>query len=695
MASRRVSGFVRKVFSGRSEGSNQSVPPEKKTLFALIVGINDYAVPAAARPLKGAVVDAEAFRNYLVKHLHVPENNIRVLLNRRATREKIILGFNALKEDVRIAKEDPILIYFAGHGMETDSPKGWECGDPENKIQMIVPHDFGKRHENSTVHGIPDLSIRCLLEGIADKKGNNITVILDCCHSGSGTRGEADDSSSLIRSVDVDVEVPPGLDESIRCACDTSRGIALPRESYARGAKSHVLLAACGRQETAREKGGRGYFTKALLKLLEAVGPENLTYASVLEKIGPILEQSPQCEGDNRNRILFNLRPPPAALSHWKIRMNKGNYILHAGAIHGVTVGDEYCIYPSPEASSMLGVLIVWDVKSIRQWTTVLYPQPRSELALTDNSVAVRSKVGKTFSLIFKPPSHSKQCLELYKEIGKKLGKEAHTGIRLDKSGIEAKLAMSVVTKDEIAFDVLDHSDRMDGNGNTRIPHTVSPGDELYSVLHAIAHYYRCLEYKGMTSGIERAVSVTFTELEYHSDNFDMRPVGRSLNHNRVVDISVEEHKRYGFKVINRSSYDLYMNAIYFDNMDFSIKVWYQSHTAGRFVTDPTIPKNGGSISVGYGDGGGLPYKFSLDDNAQIETGFLKLYLTSTNVDLSCISQDSPFKGDRRKGEQVKAHTLTEIWGTISLKFIQRRHRPYSADASPGLRPSVTAPFHQ
>ncbi|KIJ36089.1 hypothetical protein M422DRAFT_179848, partial [Sphaerobolus stellatus SS14] len=118
------------------------------------------------------------------------------------------------------------------------------------------------------------------------------------------------------------------------------------------------------------------------------------------------------------------------------------------------------------------------------------------------------------------------------------------------------------------------------------------------------------------------------------------------------------------------------------------INPWYQSHTAERFVTDPTIPKNGGSIPIGYGASGVSPYKFSLEDNVQIEIGFLKLYLTSTNVDLACIRQDSLFSGDRRKGQQVKAY-LPQISGFIFFKLIQRRrqHRRYSTVASPGLRP--------
>ncbi|KIM84931.1 hypothetical protein PILCRDRAFT_817762 [Piloderma croceum F 1598] len=38
------------------------------------------------------------------------------------------------------------------------------------------------------IHCILDLTINGLIHELENKRGGNITVILDCCHSGSGTR---------------------------------------------------------------------------------------------------------------------------------------------------------------------------------------------------------------------------------------------------------------------------------------------------------------------------------------------------------------------------------------------------------------------------------------------------------------------------------------------------------------------------
>ena len=46
--------------------------------------------------------------------------------------------------------------------------------------------------------------------------------------------------------------------------------------------RSHILLAACAAKEPAYEDHGKGVFTTALLRLMSAVGTQNLTYANLV-----------------------------------------------------------------------------------------------------------------------------------------------------------------------------------------------------------------------------------------------------------------------------------------------------------------------------------------------------------------------------------------------------------------------------
>lgn len=143
-------------------------------MFALIIGINDYDLQSSSfRPLTGCIKDATDMRNYLLKNLGVPESQIRILLDDKAKRADIISAFLDIEADDRIKKGDPILIFFAGHGDETNAPPGWHSGDLNNQIQMIIPKDYTPGPSNK-IHGIPDLSLAVLLRKIANRHGDNI-----------------------------------------------------------------------------------------------------------------------------------------------------------------------------------------------------------------------------------------------------------------------------------------------------------------------------------------------------------------------------------------------------------------------------------------------------------------------------------------------------------------------------------------
>lgn len=104
--------------------------------------------------------------------LNVPNSHIRNLRDEKATRAAILQAFHDLQNDCRIEKGDPILIFYAGHGGETEAPMSWEAG--ASKIQMLIPHDFGTKINDRNVYGIPDRTVAALLDSLSKKKGDNI-----------------------------------------------------------------------------------------------------------------------------------------------------------------------------------------------------------------------------------------------------------------------------------------------------------------------------------------------------------------------------------------------------------------------------------------------------------------------------------------------------------------------------------------
>jgi hypothetical protein len=138
-------------------------------LFALIIGINHYQRKKDFSSLRGAVPDGEAFRDYLMRRLRVPEDQISTLFNEEATRAAIIKAFQDLSEDRRINRGDPIFIFYAGHGSQIRPPPDWK--EPNAKIEVIMPYDCTL---DGSVEPIPDRTIGALIDEIARKKGDNI-----------------------------------------------------------------------------------------------------------------------------------------------------------------------------------------------------------------------------------------------------------------------------------------------------------------------------------------------------------------------------------------------------------------------------------------------------------------------------------------------------------------------------------------
>ena len=107
------------------------------------------------------------------------------------------------------------------------------------------------------------------------------TLILDCCHSAGANRKFRNAKARLI----VDPPpIPANCDDTIWSNIPT-RGASVSIGFVGQDRESHVLLAACSRDEGAWEHEGRGLFTRALLKVLTGVSSNTLDYATLIRKL--------------------------------------------------------------------------------------------------------------------------------------------------------------------------------------------------------------------------------------------------------------------------------------------------------------------------------------------------------------------------------------------------------------------------
>jgi hypothetical protein len=318
-------------------------------LYALLVGVARYASPTIP-DLLGPVNDVRDLERGLVEDLEVPADHVRTLTDEQATRAGIEAAFaehliGAADAWRSAGTSDPppaFLFTFSGHGSQALDPSGTETDGFE---ETLVPHDG----RDTDVYDVKDHELAAWL---ARLPGDNVTVVLDCCHSGSGTRrpvppapGRGDRPSpppDVVRAAPPDLRPQPPHPPVL--AGQRRRDLSVHR-----AAGSHVLLAACRDHEEAFEHRGddgfvRGALTTFLVPTLTTlVRRGGATYRDLhravrfeVTRVRP--RQSPLCEGD-LDRELLSARRAAQVASSCVLGVRTGRVWFDVGRVHGVGPG--------------------------------------------------------------------------------------------------------------------------------------------------------------------------------------------------------------------------------------------------------------------------------------------------------------------------------------------------------------------
>lgn len=293
--------------------------------WAILIGIDAYQ----SSPLHGCVSDAISMEKYLIEVLGVPKNRIQTLhgpqirtsdVSTLPNRANIIRMLLSLTGNPDIDTGDNIIIYYSGHGSYYPCSEYYFDKDPPcttvsiagaGSIEALCPMDRGALDENRVP--IPDISDRefnSILTQISRSKGHRITVILDCCHAGSITRGFEDQGAR---------QMPPlsraSLEEMLVSADRTMRNFpgyrSVLAEEWYPNMDSHVVLAACREYEFAKARrvtredgtvGFSGIFTESLIGLLKSgtLG-EGSTYLDLVDTLPRFTFQTPVVAGKRKN----------------------------------------------------------------------------------------------------------------------------------------------------------------------------------------------------------------------------------------------------------------------------------------------------------------------------------------------------------------------------------------------------------
>jgi hypothetical protein len=269
------------------------------TKRAVCVGINDY--PVAGADLMGCVNDAKQWAGLLKDHFEFSGGDVNVLLDKGASKAKIIAALKGLLANARSG--DVLVFTNSSHGTYIEDTNG----DEEGYDEAMCPWDI---KDNLIV----DDDLRGLFSDLP--KGVRLTVISDSCFSGSVTRAALADNIPGLSFKDhrrVRFLNPALLGRGI--IHDPIRTAPTGKLAFPQGTMNHLLLSGCTDHEYSYDAqiGGtyHGAMTYHAIKAITSARFK-LTYAGLAKRLQPMLDkagyyQHPQLEGKSatKQRQLF------------------------------------------------------------------------------------------------------------------------------------------------------------------------------------------------------------------------------------------------------------------------------------------------------------------------------------------------------------------------------------------------------
>ena len=346
---------------------------------ALLIGINDYLKGPESWDLRGCVNDVEMTRDLLVGKFGFPEGNIKTLIDGQATAAGIV---QAVEEWLIAATkpEDIVYFHFSGHGSQVQDRDGDEKDD--NKDEILCPADMQLGDINTV---ITDDQLKELFERIPS---NNVTIVLDACHSGTATR---DLSLSRARFIAFEPQAP------------ASRGVVLSPKLTGGSFEVdplQVAVSGCKPDQTSADAWIRdGYYAGALTyhwieKLRQA--PADISYEALLEGVRRDLKakkytQIPQVDGDGERSLFGGAIDAASEVPFLVVEAVEDQRVwLGEGAAQKVTKGSVYALYPKGESQftgpglGRLKIVEVYPDKSAGIALDSLVVEPGLRARLTD-----------------------------------------------------------------------------------------------------------------------------------------------------------------------------------------------------------------------------------------------------------------------------------------------------------------------
>jgi hypothetical protein len=222
---------------------------------AVLIGINRYRIPGA--DLRGCVNDIKNIQSVLNQYYGFANKDMAVLTDFAATKKAMQAAIRQLV--VGAKKGDVLYLHYSGHGSNVPDDNGDEA---DHRDEILCPTDLDWKDP------LRDDWLRATFDRL--KAGVSLTVVFDCCHSGTATRAiMPPDAPSIPRYLPspwdlVATESGRALRGKTRATVRASSRAARGRSDVVTVDIPEVLVTGCRDTQTSADASIAGTFNGAL-----------------------------------------------------------------------------------------------------------------------------------------------------------------------------------------------------------------------------------------------------------------------------------------------------------------------------------------------------------------------------------------------------------------------------------------------
>ncbi|WP_414621541.1 caspase family protein [Calothrix sp. CCY 0018] len=281
----------------------KALAQNKGRKLALLVGINNYSADIGA--LRGCVNDVLLQKQLLTYRFGFNPQDILTLTDSQATRQGILTAFE--EHLIKQAKPgDTVVFHFSGHGGQVEDP---DKDSPDGLNSTLIPIDSQSNSSGGVVQDIMGHTLFLLMYAL---KTDNVTVVLDSCHSGGAKRGNfvvrSRNSSKKLQISPNEIEYQRSLLKRLNLS--PQEFIRLRRQNIAKG----VVIASAKREQLAVDASfddfSAGAFTYLFTQYLWQQ-PENASVKRILVDVSRSTDIYSDTKGYNQiPEIELNTKQP-------------------------------------------------------------------------------------------------------------------------------------------------------------------------------------------------------------------------------------------------------------------------------------------------------------------------------------------------------------------------------------------------